>query len=437
MDGEQTAPVAPFPVPNRQDVPLARKRKRKAWIALAAAALAAASPAALWYGLPSTRPFLLGAKDAAIPVLLAARGTASDAIAALKARFAEDPLTKVTALPPRGVRVMTVRVAPGIEERAFTGSVAARYETPLAFRVGGKIVERLVEVGSTVAAGQPLLRLDPTDFEAALRAAQANLSAAEAQKRQANSEEARQSRLLKQGWSTRAVYDRVLAASVASDDAVKAAAEQVKLAQNQLSYAVLAAPQDGIVTELPAEAGQVIAAGQPAIQVARAEEREAVIAIPEGQIDGLADWTASATLWGREEAPLLAALRELAPQADPLSRTYRARFTLGAAGRKADLGATVTLHLSRQTQAASATLPTSAVFFRDKQAHVWIAHAAGDRAVSKPVEILSLGSDLSKVAGLSNGDRVITLGVHRIDEALPIRIVETMATAALPQGKQP
>jgi RND family efflux transporter MFP subunit len=330
-------------------------------------------------------------------------------------------------MPPRGVRAMRVSLAHALEQRAFTGVVAARFETPLAFRAGGRIVDRLVDVGMVAKAGTPLLRLDPADHEIALRAARARLSIAEAQRRQANAEEARQASLLARGWSTEAAYERALAASRSADDQAAAAAEDVKLAQNRLGYTTLSAPHDGVVTSLSAEAGQVVAEGQPVLVLARPEEREAVVAIPEGQVADLASWSAKARLW-RAGQDMEAQLREVSPQADAVSRTFRARFTL-AQGHRADLGATVTIHFSRPVDRPAAAVPASALDMRDGRPAIWVVNGAGDRAAPRSVSLVSLGAVTATVHGLADGDLIVTLGVHRLDATLPIRVVEQTASA--------
>lgn len=321
----------------------------------------------------------------------------------------------------RGVRAMTVRPAPVIEEKRFTGVVVARYEAPLAFRVPGRIDARLVELGEHVTAGQTLLMLDGSDFLAATRVAEANLASAEAQAVQAAADEARQRQILADGWIGQGRYDLALAAATSAERAVDAAREALALARNQQGYAVLAAPYDGIVTAIDVEAGQVVTAGQSSLTFARSGAREAEVVVPEGQIADLSGWTAVVTFWGRDGAHG-AALREVAPQADPVGRTHAARYVLPGE-LTVDLGATATVVLSRRRDPA-VTLPASAVFFRDGQAMAWVVAPEGNRAMAHPVTVVSLGSETARVDGLADGAQVITLGVHRIDETLPIRVIE-------------
>jgi multidrug efflux pump subunit AcrA (membrane-fusion protein) len=179
--------------------------------------------------LPQARPVIAGYAKQAASVTKAA-------LAGLTSRFAGEPaMAKSDSV--RGVRVMTVQLAEHRAEKRFTGVVAARYETQVGFRIAGKIAVRHVDVGQVVRRGDTLMTLDPADYEAALRAAEANLASAVSQKMQAIAEETRQARLLRQGWTTRAAYERVLATAGSTEEQVKAAREQVELARNTVGYA--------------------------------------------------------------------------------------------------------------------------------------------------------------------------------------------------------
>jgi membrane fusion protein, multidrug efflux system len=335
----------------------------------------------------------------------------------------------VSAQNIRGVRVMTADAETEVEEKRFTGVIVARYEAPLSFRVAGRIDARTVELGDRVVAGQPLLRLDSGDYRAASQAAQANLAAAEATALQAKAEEARQAQLLAQGWIAQARYDVARAAADAATATVEAARAALTLTLNQQSYAVLTTPHDGIITALTAETGEVISAGQAVLTLARSGASEVEVAIPEGQIAGLTEWTAEVALWAQEKTLYPASLREVAPQAAPVGRTHAARFALPP-DLLADLGATATIVLSRAASETSVELPSSAVFFRDGRATVWIVVPSGDRALPQEVRIVRLGTDTTRVRGLADGSRVITLGVHRVDETLAIRVIEDVALSS-------
>ena len=350
-------------------------------------------------------------------------GTASAGLETAKERFAGDPVMAKPD-PVRGVRVVAVSTAPTNLARSFTGTVAARYETAIGFRVGGKILRRDIEVGQAVRAGDPLFALDTADYRAAVSAAEATHLGAQAQATQATADERRQSQLLTQGWTTQAAYDRFKAAAQTALNQARAAADRLELARNDLSYADLKAPHDGIVTALRAEVGQVVPIGQPVLTLVRPGDREALVMVPEGQVGGLRDWTATASFWGRSAAAEPAILREVAPQADPSSRTYAVRFALPASAGTADLGSTVTVQLRRDGASAAATVPASAVMFRESQPIVWRVAPSGDRVGAVPVGVERLGGETADVTGLLAGELIVTLGVHRLDEGMRVRVVE-------------
>ncbi|WP_431269363.1 efflux RND transporter periplasmic adaptor subunit [Dankookia sp. P2] len=226
-------------------------------------------------------------------------------------------------IPPRGAGRgaaagpgAAVHLAPATEARAFTGVVRARREADIAFRTGGRITARLVEVGQSVATGQLLARLDEADLALGVRAAEAELSAAEAQSRQATAEAARSKTLLAAGHVAAAYDDQRVAAARSAAEKAAAARAGLDLARRRLDYAQLRAPNAGVVTALLAEAGQVVAEGQAMLRIANPEERELVVQVPESTVGGLAEAAAEARFWARPDEPHAARLRELAPQAE-------------------------------------------------------------------------------------------------------------------------
>lgn len=390
-----------------------RRKRAVAPLSFAWASLAAAVVAGTILAIPATRAAILGPAAALA-------GTVKDRIASDPPMEGPDPV--------RGVRVFAVGEARTHLERSFTGTVVARYETAIGFRVAGKILSRTVEVGQSVRTGDLLFALDPADSRAAVSAAEATLAAARAQAVQTAADERRQARLLADGWTTQAAYDRIKAAADAAANQARAAADQLVLARNALSYAELRAPHDGIVTAVRAEAGQVVPAGQPVLSLVRPGDREALVMVPEGQIADIRGWSATARFWSRPNAAEPATLREIAPQADPASRTYAVRYSLPASADSADLGSTVTVRLSRAVAGSAAEtpteVPTTAVIFRDGTPIVWRLDASGERVQPVPVSVVRLGAVTADVRGLAVGDRIVTLGVHRLDEGVRVRVVE-------------
>ena len=323
-----------------------------------------------------------------------------------------------------------MHLAPATEARAFTGVVRARREADIAFRTGGRITARLVEVGQPVVAGQPLAGLDEADLALGVRAAAADLSAAEAHARQATADAARSKALLAAGHVAAAYDDQRVAAARGTAEKVATAHANLDLARRRLDYAQLLAPNAGVVTALLAEAGQVVAEeGQPVLRIANPEERELVVQVPEAAVAGLAEAAAEARFWARPAEVHVARLRELAPQAEAALRTYTARFSLPAAPDWVALGMTGTVRTVAPA-ATVATLPLSALHDRGQGPMVW--KVQWDRVAAVPVEVVSLGEVTALLRGaLAEGDQVVALGPQVLDPASRIRVAGLRAAATL------
>src|SRR3982074_383793 len=266
------------------------------------------------------------------------------------------------AAPSRPVLVATVHYEAESPERSFVGTIRPRIETDMGFRVPGRVVRRWVEVGQTVDVGQPLAILDEVDLKLQAEQAQAEFSAATGVLAQAAASEARAKDLRVKGWTTDAQMDQARAAADEARARLNRAERSVDLTRNSLSYATLVADTRGVVTATLIDAGQVVASGQTAIRVARFAEKEAVVAIPETLIGRAKDGTASVTLWSEPDKKYAAKLREIAPAADPATRTYLAKFSLPGAGEQVSLGMTATLTLSdRATERGAAPAAVGAV----------------------------------------------------------------------------
>lgn len=309
------------------------------------------------------------------------------------------------ALPPV-VQTLVVAPAGASGARSYSGEVRARHETTLGFRVGGKIVERLVDVGAIVKAGQPLARLDPTDLALQARQADAQHALAEADARRYRDLRAR-------NFVSQAALE-------ARETALTAATAQAALAKNQAGYALLRADRAGAVAQVLAEPGQVVAAGQGVVRIAQAGETEVAIALPESQLAGLKPGAAAAvTLWAASQ-PLRGRLRELTPVADPATRTYAARISL--LERTADLAlgmsATVTFV---QEGGEVLVLPLAAIFQQGQQAAVWVV-GADDTVTLRPVAIAAYtDAGATVAAGLAAGERIVAAGVHRLAAGQKVR----------------
>lgn len=326
---------------------------------------------------------------------------------------------------PTPVRVQRIEVGTAAEARAYTGVVRARYETDLGFRVNGKITERLVNIGDRVKKDQPLARLDPTDYNLAVKSDEAELDAARSSLAQAAADEKRYAQLLKDGWVSQAAYDQKKAAADGARGRVERDERALDLARNQLAYTELRANEAGAVTALPVEAGQVVAAGQLVVRVAQLAEREVAVAIPESHLDDTRASTAIVDLWSNGSRHYHSALREFSPQADPITRTYQARFTIEGADDAVALGMTATVRLTPQQGRQVVRLPLGSIYSDGGGASVWVVTEDNAHLVKTPVEVIEFRqNDVLIASGLHGNERIVALGAQLLDDNKVIRVVE-------------
>src|SRR3954470_18875047 len=331
------------------------------------------------------------------------------------------------AEPGRPVLVATVHYAPESPARSFVGTIRPRIETDMGFRVPGKVAKRLVEVGESVEPGQPLATLDEVDLKLQAEQAQAEFSAATGVLAQAAASEQRAKDLRAKGWTTDAQMDQARAAADEARARLNRAERSVDLTKNALSYATLLADAKGVVTATLIEPGQVVASGQTAIRVARVAEKEAVVAIPETLLGRAKDGAASVTLWSEADKKYAATLREIAPSADPATRTYLAKFSLLDADDKVSLGMTATLTLADAATERVAKLPLSALFSQGSNPSLYIVDDAGAVKL-QPVLVKSYESNAVVITGgVTEGAKVVALGVQKIDPAQKVRVVSALS----------
>jgi RND family efflux transporter MFP subunit len=362
--------------------------------------------------------------DAPIPRSLLSTLLPAAALAAASLLLAACSEARTETEPVRPVvQVETVRFAPDVTERTYAGVVRARYEADQAFRVGGKIVERLVDVGDRVETGAILARLDTVDLALQIGSAEAEVAAAGAAAAQAAADLDRARRLLEQNNMPTAEFEHRRLALDEAEGRLARAERQLALARNQEAYATLRASAAGIVTSVAAEAGQVVAIGQPIVTIAELDELEVEVAIPEAAVAGIEDAAASVTVWANGEASHPATLRELAPEADPSARTFDARFALGEGDFR--LGMTAILTLSKGSGDEVARLPLSALLDQGAGPSVYVVSA--DNVLElRPVDLVRYASSSVVLAGgIADGDRVVTLGVNRLTPGTEVRPLET------------
>jgi RND family efflux transporter MFP subunit len=335
-------------------------------------------------------------------------------------------------VPPAVVKpvfVTTVAHTASAQTRSFTSVVRARVESDVAFRTGGKVVERLVEVGDRVKAGQVLARLDPLDYQLAVKAAADQVQAAAVDAQQSASDEARFRRLLADGSVGSADHERQKARADAAAARLGQASRQLELARNREGYATLVAPYAGVVTALRFERGQVVAEGHPVASLARDGENEIVAELPEDWVGRARKLSATATSWNDPKSRVPLALRELSPQASAQGRTYRARYAATPESRAQvaalPLGSTMQLTLSGpQAGPATAVLPVSALLKGSGPPGVWTLNAQGSGLVFTPVQVVSIDDATVQVTGLAVGSRVVSVGAQKLDARTAVRAIE-------------
>jgi RND family efflux transporter MFP subunit len=329
--------------------------------------------------------------------------------------------------PPRPVLVATVHYEAETPERGFVGTIKPRIETEMGFRVPGKIAKRLVEVGQAVDVGQPLATLDEIDLKLQAEQAEAEFRAATGVLAQAAAAEQRAMDLRAKGWTTDAQLDQSRAAADEARARLNRAERSVELTKNSLSYATLVADTGGVVTATLIDAGQVVASGQTAVRVARFAEKEAVVAIPETLVGRAREGVATVTLWSEPDKKYVAKLREIAPAADPATRTFLAKFSLPDAGERVSLGMTATLTLSDPATERVARLPLSALYSQGGDPSLYIVDDKGDVAL-KPVSVKSYENKSVVISGgVIEGSKVVVLGVQKLDPAEKVRVVSSLS----------
>ena len=331
------------------------------------------------------------------------------------ARHDADPRTQ-----PAVVRLFTVGDADDAGE-SFTGVVTARVQSDLGFRVPGKVTRRFVDAGQKVRAGQPLMRIDVTDYEHAITNEAKKVEAARARASQAAADEARYHGLVGTGAVSASAYDQVKAAADAAAAELAAAETQEKIAKDQGDYSLLVADADGTVVETLAEPGQVVAAGQLVVKLAHAGPREAAVYLPETIRPALGS-IGRASLYGGGTQSVLARLRQLSDSADPVTRTFEARYVLGGSDAKAPLGATVTIHLEGSSATTTLEVPNASITDGGSGPGVWIFDKSNSKVSFRPVKVLRLSGESTFLEGdIHPGEQIVALGAHLLTEGQRVR----------------
>lgn len=308
--------------------------------------------------------------------------------------------------------------------RSFTGTIAARVQSDLGFRVSGKVLERLVDTGQTVKRGQLLLRIDPVDLKLAAVAQDEAVVAAQARSLQTAEDEARYRALRGSGAISASAYDQAKAAADTAKAQLNAAKAQSNVARNASRYTELVADGDGVVMETLGEPGQVVSAGQTVVRLAHAGRREAVIQLPETLRPAVGS-IGQATSFGKEDVSSPAKLRQLSDTADRLTRTFEARYVLEGELADAPLGTTVTIQLASVSSSMQGSLqvPIGALFDAGKGPGVWVINGEPTKVSWRPVVIRHLDDDGASLTGeLKQGDKIVALGAHLLRDGVQVRV---------------
>jgi len=336
-------------------------------------------------------------------------------LAGCKSSSARDPRTETQL-----VEIATVAPA-APQERGFTGIVRARVASNLTFRVPGKIIERLVDAGQAVRQGQPLMRIDRTDYAHAVAVQIGNAAAARARLTQAAADEERYRQLVSSGAVSRSAFGQAKAAADSARALLRSAIAALKVAQDEGRYSTLVANADGTVIETLAEPGQYVAAGQVVLKLAHSGPREAAIDLPETLRPAIGS-RAVAILYGGT-APVLVRLRQLSDAADPLTRTFEARYVLEGSAAQAPLGATITVYLSGSSASADMSVPLGAIDDEGRGPGVWVYDRAASSVSFHLVRVVQLADETATLSsGVHIGEPIVALGGHLLYEGEHVRV---------------
>jgi membrane fusion protein, multidrug efflux system len=325
--------------------------------------------------------------------------------------------------PPRPALVFTIGPGGGTDADVYPGEIRARHESDHAFRIGGKIVSRLVDQGARVARGQALAKLDPLDTKLGADAAQASVAAAETEATFAEAEYKRFKDLFNKGFVSQSALDQKLNVANAARARLESARAQANVSQNQAGYSTLFAEFDGIVTQVFAETGQVVGAGQTVLRVANPADKELLIWAPESKIGDFRSHGKPSLIRDVRVATTsnptryyAAKVREIAGAADPVTRTYPIRISLIRPDESVQLGMSGFAVTASATQADRISVPLSAVLVKGNASAVFRIGAGGKLSLV-PVEVVQFTETAALVRGpLQRGDTIVAAGVHKLRE---------------------
>ena len=318
------------------------------------------------------------------------------------------------------VKVQQIKFSNAAQEENYSGVVRGRYETNLSFQVGGKIISRNVQAGSLVHAGEILMTLDPKDIVEQSRSSDAQVASARAQLELAKSNLDRYTELFKSEAIAAVVLDQYKTQYDAAQANYDAAIAQAKQNQNALDYTALTANADGVISDVAAEIGQVVAAGQNVLTLIQTGELEVVINIPENKISAVQiGQRVMINFWATNDN-VSGTVREISPMADSASRTFTVKISLPDV-KNIQLGMTANVAM-REISSGAIILPLSAIYQTGDAAQVWLVE---DNKVSlKKISVTNFDDNSVEIRGLSAGDVVVVAGVQKLRDGQEVRTVE-------------
>lgn len=332
--------------------------------------------------------------------------------------------------PPevRPVRALTIESRDSSGMVVLTGRVQAQSEVNQAFRLDGQLIERTVEIGDEVKAGQLLARLDSQNEESGLQAAQAQQIAAQVQLVDARNNYNRMRDLVAEAAVSRAAYDHAEAVLKTAEAQVKSVESQVRLAQNRLDFTRLYSDVAGVVTARGPDAGEVVSAGRMIVQIARVGARDAVFDLPARVKESATrDAVVSVALTSDPSVTTEGRVREVSPRADPVTGTFAIRIEIADAPAAMRLGSTVTGRMQLDT-AESIEIPAQAMFRSEGGSAVWVVDPASSTVSARPIQVGANDSGRVRVeSGLDPGDVIVTAGVQALRPGQQVRVLETTA----------
>jgi membrane fusion protein, multidrug efflux system len=339
----------------------------------------------------------------------------------------------------RPVRSVVAGATNGSVGATYSGAIHARYESKLGFQASGRIVARLVEVGSQVKRGHPLLRLDPAQETLQLASASADVEGARSRVAQLRVDLQRTEQLLAKSFASQAEVDQQRLSLAEAESRLKSSLAQQAIKANQRAYTELVADRDGVVSAINAESGQVVSPGQHIVTLAANGEREVVVSVPEQRVDELRRASAlHVSVWAQPGKRYAGQLRELAPDTDSVTRTYSARISVRDPEGALRLGMTASVFTPDVDGASAIRLPLTAIYDRSGKPRVWIVDPKTSSVALRDVTLGSAQDDSVLIAsGLADGETVVTAGVTQLHAGQKVKAAPAVPTnpALLAQGK--